>query len=230
MLVPAGGLGADGCTWIEPPRRKQKFLVPVHALAKHFRGRFLHLARRAVPDIAFPEIPWGKNWVVFAKPVVQGAEKILEYLGRYVHRTATSDRAIVACGERSVTFGYLDSGDGRRKTMTLAADEFLRRFLQHVPPKGFHRVRAFGLLHPEHRDTLRRLQLLLAPRRPSKPAAPPPARKPLTCPHCKGGPLRLVRHVDPSECVALDNAARALAASLARAPPAPLVLTGGALP
>jgi len=64
----------------------------------------------------------------------------------------------------NVTFRYRDSRDQQRKTMTLSSDEFLRRFLQHVPPKGFHRVRAFGLLHPEHRDTLRRLQLLLAPR------------------------------------------------------------------
>src|SRR5262249_43363449 len=69
--------------------RRKKFLVPVRPLAKHFRGRFLHLARRALPDIAFPEIPRGKSWIVFAKPVVQGAEKVLEYLGRYVHRTAT---------------------------------------------------------------------------------------------------------------------------------------------
>lgn len=228
MLVPGGGLSADGRTWVAPPRRKQKFLVPVRALAKHFRGHFLHLARRALPDVVFPEIPWGKNWIVFAKPVVQGADKVLEYLGRYVHRTATSDQAIVACGESTVTFGYRDSRDGQRKTMTLAGEEFLRRFLQHVPPKGFHRVRAFGLLHPEHRDELRRLQLLLAPRQPAKPSAPPTTKKPLTCSHCDHGELRLVRRLYPSECVEIANADQPLTSSAARAPPpAPHVLTGG---
>src|SRR5438876_931026 len=91
MLVPAGGLAPDGHTWRSVPRRRKLFLVPVRALAKRFRGRFLHLARRALPGIAFPEIPWGKSWVVFAKPAVQGSEKVLQYLGRYVHRTATTD-------------------------------------------------------------------------------------------------------------------------------------------
>ena len=179
MLVPGGGLGPDGRSWVVPPRRLKRFLVPERALATHFRGRFLHLARRALPGVAFPEIPWQKKWTVFAKPVVHGADKILEYLGRYVHRTATSDKSIVSSGERSVTFSYRDSGNGERKTMTVDAHDFLRRFLQHVPPKGFHRVRAFGLLHPEHRDTLRQLQLLLA--RPVSNEPPPPPRAPRTC-------------------------------------------------
>ena len=78
MLVPGGALGADDRTWIPAPRRRTRYLVPVKALAKLFRGRFLSLARRALPGVAFPDIPWGKRWVVFAKPVVQGAEKVLE--------------------------------------------------------------------------------------------------------------------------------------------------------
>ena len=187
MLVPGGGLAADGRTWVTPPRREKKFFVPVQALADHFRGHFLALARRALPDVAFPHIPWDKKWICFAKPAVQGSDKVLEYLGRYVHRTAMSDRAIVACGESTVTFSYRDSRDGQRKTMTLTGQEFLHRFLQHVPPKGFHRVRAFGLLHPEHRDELRRLQLLLAPRQPAQSPAPPTAKRPLPCPHCNQG-------------------------------------------
>lgn len=221
MLVPGGGLGPDGRSWVVPPRRPKRFLVPERALAKHFRGRFLHLARRALPGVTFPEIPWKKQWVVFAKPVVHGAENVLEYLGRYVHRTATSDKSIVASGERSVTFNYRDSGTGERKTMTVGAHDFLRRFLQHVPPKGFHRVRAFGLLHPQHRNTLRQLQLLLA--RPiAKAPQPPPTKRHRACRHCEHGSLVLVRRLCPSECIDLASATpRATAPIGARAPPSP---------
>jgi ribosomal protein L37E len=159
LLVPGGGLAADGCTWLSVPRRRTSFIVPVKALAKRFRWLFLKLARRALPGVAFPYIPRQERWVVFAKPVVYGNDKVLEYFGRYVHRTALSERALLALDDRTVTFRYRDSRDHQRKTMTLAGQEFLRRFLQHVPAKGFHRVRAFGLLHPESRPTLRRLQL-----------------------------------------------------------------------
>jgi hypothetical protein len=75
MLVPAGGLAPDGRTWRPLPRRKRRFLAPVHALAKLFRGRFLALARRALPGVSFPTIPWSKRWVVFAKPVAHGADQ-----------------------------------------------------------------------------------------------------------------------------------------------------------
>jgi len=85
-----------------------------------------------MPDVRFPEIPWDKRWVVFAKPAVRGAERVLDYLGRYVHRTATTDKAIVHCNDDNVVFAYRRSSDGRRRTMTLPAHELLRRFLQHV--------------------------------------------------------------------------------------------------
>lgn len=222
MLVPGGALAPDGRTWIAAPPRRTRYLVPVKALAESFRGRFLHLARRALPGVAFPPIPWDKPWIVFAKPVVQGAEKVLEYLGRYVHKTALSDQAIVANDDRTVTFRYQDSQDHRRKTMTLPADEFLRRFLQHVPPRGLHRVRAFGLLHPAHRDSLRQLQLLLAPRQ--RTATPTPERPPrlrLPCPRCRQASLVLLRRLSPDECAAWANAAALGPAGLppARAPP-----------
>ncbi len=224
MLVPAGGLAPDGQTWLPVRSRKKRFLVHVHPLAKHFRGRFLHLARRALPGVDFPHIPWKKRWVVFAKPAVQGAEKILDYLGRYVHRTAMSDKAIVDCDDHTVTFRYRHSRDHRHRAMTLPAHEFLRRFLQHVPPKGMHRVRAFGLLHPDHRATLRQLQLLLAPRTAANPHLPPPdlpelpQRPRLRCPHCKHGALRLIRRLDPLECIARGTS-DAMGIPLARAPP-----------
>ena len=161
MLVPGGGLAPDQQTWLRVPRRPKPFFVPVKALAKRFRGRFLALARRALPEVRFPYLPRKKRWVVFAKPTVSGREQVLQYLGRYVHRTALSDTAIVSSDDDNVTFRYRDGRTHELKTMKLPAKEFLRRFLQHVPPKGFHRVRAFGLLHPEHRLTLQRLQLLL---------------------------------------------------------------------
>jgi hypothetical protein len=164
-----------------------------------------------------PESVWNKRWIVFAKPVVHGAECVLEYLGRYVHRSALSDKALVGADNEHVAFRYRDSRDGQRKTMTLPVDEFLRRFLQHVPAKGFHRIRAFGLLHPEHRDHLRRLQLLLAPRTAVvQPTAPPTAQ--LRCPHCKQPTLRLLRRLMGLEC--LERELRALAVvAIARAPP-----------
>ena len=230
MLVPGGGLAADGCTWLTVPRRRKRFIVPVKALAKLFRGRFLALARRALPGVFFPHIPWGKRWVVFAKPVVQGSEQVLEYLGRYVHRTAMSERALIASDEQTVTFGYRDSRDHQRKTMTLPAHEFLRRFLQHVPPKGFHRVRAFGLLHAEHRGTLQRLQLLLAPSRSSEPAMQSSTTIPnssLVCPNCGQPLLRRVRRLSVAECIALAAVAQP-ATHLARAPPVPRSIEMGA--
>ena len=222
MLVPGGGLAPDGRMWIAAPRRRTRYLVPVQALREGFRGRLLHLARRALPDVAFPHIPWGKRWVVFAKPVVQGAAKVLEYLGRYIHKTAISDQALVALDDRTVTFRYRDSSNHQRKTMVLPAHEFLRRFLQHVPPKGLHRIRAFGLLHPAHRDTLRRLQLLLAPQQQADAPTPVrPSRLRLPCPQCGQASLRLVRRLSPEACLAWANAIAAApkVAPVARAPP-----------
>lgn len=129
---------------LDPARRLRHgthFLVPVKAVAKRSRGRFLGLARRALPGVDFPDIPWSKKWVVFAKPTVQGADAVLAYLGRYVHKTAITDRALVGLHEDTVSFRYRDSRDQRRRTMTLPAQEFLRRFPQHVLPKGLHRAR-----------------------------------------------------------------------------------------
>lgn len=225
MLVPGGGLGADGRTWVSVPRRKRPFLVPVKALGKLFRGRFLQLARRALGSEALPYVPYEKRWVVFAKPTVQGSEQVLDYLGRYVQRTALSDHALLRADEQSVTFRYRDSADQRQKEMTLGAEEFLRRFLQHVPPKGFHRVRAFGLLHPEHRVTLLRLKLSLAPRHSSSAlgAGSERATGERSCPSCGALELRLVRRLSATECLERESQLLDPSADrpgLARAPPA----------
>ncbi|MFO0617336.1 MAG: IS91 family transposase [Polyangiaceae bacterium] len=218
MLVPGGGIGPDGRSWCAIPPRRRLYFVPVKALARLFRGRFLHLVRQALPSVAIPQVPFSKNWVVFAKPTVQGADKVLAYLGRYVHRTAISDSSIVGCDDNSVSFGYRDSRDQCRKTMTLSGQEFLRRFLQHVPPHGLHRVRAFGLLHPAHRPTLRRLQLLLQPRTDPS-AAPPIARPRPRCPYCAHTELLTLATLSPTECIALAAANHPWTTSPARAPP-----------
>ncbi|HKU39284.1 MAG TPA: IS91 family transposase [Polyangiales bacterium] len=223
MLVPAGALGPDGRTWLEPKDRRKPFLVPVRALSELFRGRFLRLARAALPHERLA-VPWSKRWVVFSKPAVQGAQRVLQYLGRYVHRTALTDKALLGCDERTVRVAYRHSADGRSRCMTLPAQEFLRRFLQHVPAKGLHRVRAFGLLHPAHRAALRQLQLRLAQdaRAPAFDTGEhddsPPARPPLRCPRCHTPTLRLQRRLSTQECIALASAPTAAQAQ-ARAPP-----------
>jgi hypothetical protein len=196
MLVPGGGVAPDGRTW--RAARNDSFLVPVRALAKLFRARFLARARDAFPNVKLSEVPWDKPWVVFAKPVVQGADKVLEYLGRYVHRTAITDKSIVANRTGAIGFAYRESLTNSRRRMTLPAHEFLRRFLQHVPPRRLHRVRSFGLLHPSHRVTLRRLQLLLGMRPPEADSDTPAKRA--RCTHCPNAALRMVRKLTVSEC------------------------------
>ncbi len=156
---------------------------------------------------------------------MQGPEKVLDYLGRYVHKTAIGNHAIVANDEHTVTFRYRTSRDQQKRVMTLPGSEFLRRFLQHVPPKGFHRVRAFGLLHRAHRDTLQRLQLLLAPRRaPAPPVTerPSPGRK--RCPRCKELAMVLTRRLSVEACITFAAEQARVTSNGARAPP------GGAAP
>ena len=173
-----------------------------------------------VPGDAVPQIPWGKPWVVFAKAAVHGADKVLEYLGRYVHKTAIADHAITSISDGSVTFRYRDSRTHERKAMMLPAQEFLRRFLQHVLPKGMHRVRAFGLLHAAHRKSLFQMQLTLAQRPAPRSATPAsPARPRLRCPACHGR-MRLLHPVTPEACAAIV-AARGPATHRSRAPPPP---------
>jgi len=157
MLVPAGGLDKNG-VWRSA---RKKFLVPVKALSPIFRAIFMKLARKALPEDAFPKEVWNQNWVVFSRPTFKKTKKVLNYLSRYVYRVAITNNSIIALENDHVTFRYQNSTTREWKTMRLAAMEFMRRFLQHVLPKGFHKVRYFGLLHPTNKVTLKRLQLLL---------------------------------------------------------------------
>ena len=160
LLVPAGALDRDG-VWRSA---RKKFLVPVQALSRMFRARFMKLARKALPEVTFPQEVWNKEWVVFSKPSFSRAKKVLQYLGRYVHRIAITNNRILSLQDGTVTFRYQESKSGTWQNMTLAGEEFLRRYLQQVLPQGFHKVRYYGLLSPANRATLKRVQLLLTER------------------------------------------------------------------
>jgi hypothetical protein len=164
MIVPSGGISLDGTRWV---RCKPRFLLPVRVLSRLFRRLFLaaladaHVAgrlaffgeiedlrRREAFDAHLAPLK-RKKWFVYARPPFSGPETVLAYLARYTHRVAISNSRLIALDERGVTFRYKDyrrNGQARYRTMTLSADEFIRRFLLHVLPKGFHRIRHYGLL------------------------------------------------------------------------------------
>jgi len=196
-LAPAGGLSLDGASWLVPPKG---FLLPVRALSRIFRAKFMDLARKSLPHVSFPESVWQVEWVVYSKPSVQGTEKLLHYLARYIHRIAITNNRILSLDDGQVAFRYKDSREKAWKTMTLPVMEFIRRFLQHVLPMSFHKVRYYGLIAPCNRHLLERARSLVTdeeirPKQtedssltvgPSKPAY-------LPCPFCEAGHLILVR-------------------------------------
>jgi len=149
-LVPSGALSPDHSRWISA---RKNFLFPVKALSQVFRGKFLALLQHACAKGKLPpannEIKASrrKNWVVYAKKPFGSPQTVLDYLGRYTHRVALSNDRIVKVENGAVTLSYRDRKDGdRRKTMTVEAHEFIRRFLLHVLPDGFMRIRHFGFL------------------------------------------------------------------------------------
>lgn len=164
MIVPGGGIAPDGSRWISS---RPAFLLPVRVLGRLFRRLFLtqllalYDARRlsffgAMAPLAERRAflrhlspVRKKRWVVYAKPPFAGPEAVLAYLSRYTHRVAISNRRLLAFDDVGVTMRYKDyrrDGADRQRVMTLSADEFIRRFLLHVLPRGFHRIRHYGLL------------------------------------------------------------------------------------
>jgi len=162
-VVPGGGLSPDGRDWIKP--RGKKFFLPVAVLSRLFRGKFLAYLKSAyrkgqlkfhgriehlnnpVEFLKQIQSCYKTNWVVYCKPPFGGPEKVLRYLSRYTHRIAISNHRLVALRDGKVTFIWKDYRNGNRQaTMTLDAVEFLRRFLLHVLPDGFVRIRHYGLL------------------------------------------------------------------------------------
>ena len=229
-IVTGGGLSPDGQRWISS--KTHRFLFPVRALGKVFRAKFLaHLTKahdndelRSNPQSASLHNPleWQhllgrlrvKKWVVYAKPPVAGPEQVLNYLARYTHRIAISNERILEARDDMVSFRYKDYNHGKAiKVMTLPALEFIRRFLLHVLPRGFMRVRHYGLLANRHRaDKLRRCRELLGS---NPPPAQPSSKESLAdrvrrligidisrCPVCGAGPMRVVASLAP---VTLDT-------------------------
>jgi hypothetical protein len=160
-IVPGGGPSPDGSRWI--PSRAN-FFVPDPALSEVFRAKFREAMRAAGLFHQIHPTVWSKTWVVRSEAVGDG-RAALKYLAAYVFRVALSDRRILSCDDGQVTFSYRKTGSRRPRRMTLPAEEFLRRFLQHVLPRGFQKVRAYGFLSPNAQrsfDTVRWLATLHA--------------------------------------------------------------------
>ena len=185
FIATGGGLNAHG-QWVQT---HPKFLVPVHALSPIFRARFRDALREHYPHIFArikPKVWKQKRWVVHAKPVGTG-QKTLAYLARYVCRVALSHRAILRHDADCITLRYRKSGTHKARALRLQPQEFIRRFLQHVLPSGFRKIRYFGLHHSSKRPLLRLLQAAMSIRSGLPPPAPVPAATTLTppCPDCR---------------------------------------------
>ena len=217
-VVPAGGLAPDHSHWV-PGRHN--FFLPVKVLSRVFRGKFvaglreLHAAgqlgfhgaldhlRTPAAFAAFLRPLFRSDWVVYSKRPFGGAEHALRYLGCYTHRVAISNHRLVSLEEGRVTFRWRDSAHkNKKRLMNLPVAEFLRRFLLHALPRGFVRIRHFGLFAHRRRATLLPLclQLLASAGKPAPSNEPElksdSARSPWTCPHC-GGPMIVLERLTP---------------------------------
>ena len=216
MIVPGGGLSPDGARWVAC---RPGFFLQVRVLSRLFRRLFLeglmdlhragklaffgHLERLAqADDFTAWLVPFRKSeWVVYAKPPFGGPEAVLAYLSRYTHRVAISNHRLISADADTVAFRWKDyriKSGGRQKVMRLATPEFIRRFLIHVLPDGFHRIRHYGLLASATRKAnIIKIRALLCVQRPEQAAASGPDAEiiPLTlrepCPCC-GGPMRII--------------------------------------
>ena len=164
-LVPGGGLADDGETWL--PTRKD-FLMPVKALSKLFRTKFRDALRQAGCFKDISASVWTEDWVVHCQPVGSGLGA-LKYLAPYIFRVAISNNRILSLENDRVTFRYRDTDSGQERVCTLAAEEFIRRFLQHVLPKGFVKVRYYGIFSPAWRKRLAMLRCRLGGESPPNP-------------------------------------------------------------
>ena len=216
-VIAAGGLSPDAKNWIQP---RYPFFLPVKVLSRVFRGKFTAALKCAIkqgkigfhgqlqnlaPPAAFSSFLrqlFRQDWVVYCKRPFGGPEHVLRYLGGYTHRVAISNHRLVSIADDKVTFRWRDSAHkNRRRLMTISVDEFLRRFLLHLLPKGFVRIRNFGFLANRRRSTLLPLcfqWLGSAPRTSSVETSSSGGAIPAmwTCPKC-GGPMIIVELIAP---------------------------------
>jgi predicted RNA-binding Zn-ribbon protein involved in translation (DUF1610 family) len=184
--VPAGGLAADGHTWLAA---SQAFLLPVRALSKIFRAKMRQAVRKVGPDWDIPPAVWQQKWVVHCK-AVGGGRQALQYLAPYIFRVAIGNKRIETFENDQVTFRYKASDTGLEQRCTLSAEAFIHRFLQHVLPKGFVKVRYYGFFSSGMRERLTAIQVQLGSAREAvaksdQTQAGIPAAKPVhACPVC----------------------------------------------
>src|SRR5271166_5428258 len=233
VLVPGGGIAPDGESWIAC---RPGFFLPVRVLSRLFRRLFLHYLEKAFaagelkffsahrhlhePAAFRRYLAAVRNieWVVYAKPPFAGPRQVLDYVGRYTHRVAISNNRMVSIDAGKVSFHWRDYRDGnRQKTMTLQPGEFIRRFLIHVLPDGFHRIRYYGFLGNCHRARkIERCRELLR-MAPPVPEADPPAdyrgryealtgRSLRECPHCRTGIMAVIETIPrPTDCTSVPD-------------------------
>jgi len=218
-VVPAGGLSPDHARWI---RSRDNYFLPKKVLAELFRGKFVDALKEAFQNgqlhfhgdlklLAQPEIfaAWlrplhRQDWVVYLKRPFGGPAYVVQYLGRYTHRVAISNHRLVSFKDGQVTFRWRDSAHhNEQKLMTLSVGEFLRRFLLHILPKGFVRIRNFGFLANRRRSTLLPLCFQLLGTTPQPPAeehssSTEDAVELYRCPHC-GGPMKVIERLTTAE-------------------------------
>jgi len=212
-LVTGGGVSDNGNDWY--PARNG-FLVPAKALAKLVRGKLKAALAKRRPDLAVPKAAWGKPWVVHATAWGEGEEDVLRYLARYVFRVAITNSRIVGLDHNGVTIRHKHRKSMQWRTTHLSGHEFMRRFLQHVLPKGLHKVRYYGLWHPARREQAQRARLMLLLDRPAissattpsaetidnaadRPTNHTPFDEPRICPCCHQRCLVRVRRIDPKQ-------------------------------
>jgi len=213
--VPGGGLSPDHTRWISS---RANFFLPVKVLSRVFRGKFTAELRRAfrAKQLAFYGecLPladeksfrrflrtlFQQDWVVYSKPPFGGPDHVLQYLARYTHRVAISNHRIVSVTESEVKFRWRDyANHNKKRNMTLSNEEFLRRFLQHVLPKGFPRIRYFGWLANRKRGRLlSQCRVLLHQPIPPTPSVSDPNVAAPQCPKCHQ-PMRLIERFTAEE-------------------------------
>jgi hypothetical protein len=217
-VVAAGGLAPDHARWISS---RHCFFLPVKVLSRVFRGKFVAALKTAFREstlqfhgqlapLAEPRtfaswlrLLFRHDWIVYAKPPFGGPEHVLRYLGAYTHRVAISNHRLMALENGNVSFRWRDSAhDNRKRIMTLSVDEFLRRFLLHLLPRGFVRIRNFGFLANRQRSQLLPVSFCLLADKRRAPASRAPAaqlqRSLWKCPLC-GGHMRLIERLSAAE-------------------------------